>query len=67
MTTEALLALPPELCRHWDRIQYPEGPVSIGKCERCGREREYGTAYGYRNPPPRFPKMVLQRAEDWDG
>ena len=62
-----ILALPPELCVHWDKIVYPHGPISIGVCQKCGREREYKTPYDspiYGNQ--RFPKIVLARAEDWD-
>ena len=35
------LALPPELCSHWDIIAIPNGPISIGRCKYCGREKEY--------------------------
>ena len=41
MTT---LALPFELCVHWERIDFPDGPISIGTCKKCGREREYENA-----------------------
>ena len=63
-----ILALPPELCVHWWRIQCPNGPTSIGKCQKCGREKEYSTPYmsTYGNPQQKFPKITLQRAEDWD-
>ena len=36
MTTEAP-------CRHWERIEMPKGPVCIGKCIYCGREKAYLT------------------------
>lgn len=35
MTTAA----PP--CVHWDKIPMPNGPVSMGRCIYCGREKEY--------------------------
>jgi len=64
------LALPPELCVHHDVIEYPHGPISIGVCQKCRREREYQTPY---DSPVyggmvrlRFPKIVLARAEDYD-
>ena len=41
MTT---LTLPPELCRHHDVIEFPDGPISIGRCQKCGREKEYENA-----------------------
>ena len=64
-----ILALPPELCVHWWRIAYPNGSISIGRCQKCGREREYQTPYDspiYGNTKPRFPKVVLTRAEDYE-
>ena len=64
-----ILALPPELCVHWERIAYPNGPVSIGRCEKCGREREYATPYEspiYGNTKQPFPKILLARTEAWD-
>ena len=66
MTT---LALPPELCVHWDKIVRPHGPISIGRCQKCGREREYRTPYNgtiYNNAAQKFPKIALARAEDWE-
>lgn len=42
MTT---LALPTELCRHWDRIPAPNGSTSAAVCEKCGREKVYNTPY----------------------
>jgi len=70
MGAVGLLALPPELCVHWERINYPDGPTSIGRCQKgCGWEREYRTPYNgilYNNQKQKFPKIVLARAEDWD-
>ena len=62
------LALPPELCVHWDRIASPNGSTSIGVCQKCGCERTYSTPYesSYGSPKQYGPKIVLQRAEDWD-
>lgn len=63
------LALPPELCVHWERINYPSGPISISVCQKCGRERVYKTPYdgtNYGNTTQRFPKIALRPAEDWE-
>ncbi|KKK58143.1 hypothetical protein LCGC14_3047390 [marine sediment metagenome] len=64
------LALPPELCVHWWRIAMPNGPISIGICEKCHRQREYLTPYdgtNYGNRIQKFPKIALRPAEDWNG
>ena len=45
MTT---LALPPELCRHWEIIAEPDGPQALGTCQLCGMTKWYVTSYGYR-------------------
>ena len=34
-------------CRHWDVIEMPNGPISIGRCKKCGRKREYNTSNWY--------------------
>ena len=34
-------------CVHHDVIATPHGPVSIGTCQKCGREREYDTSLFY--------------------
>ena len=46
MTTEAP-------CRHWERIEMPDGPVCIGKCLKCGRVKAYLTTKypDYNNEP----------------
>lgn len=46
--TPKTLALPPELCAHWERVEEPHGPVSTAKCIKCGRVREYETAYPWK-------------------
>ena len=47
-------------CRHWERIEMPDGPVCIGKCKKCGREKEYPTTKwpDYNNEP-------LNRKREW--
>ncbi len=45
MTT---LALPPELCAHHFIIEMPHGEISIGTCEKCGREKEYENGYPWK-------------------
>jgi hypothetical protein len=41
MTVAAPYATGRTQCRHHDIIEMPHGPVSIGTCKFCGREREY--------------------------
>jgi len=55
-------------CVHHDMIEPPDGPTSIGRCRKCGRQKVYQTPYQstYGNPQQKFPKIALQRAEDWD-
>lgn len=52
-------------------IEPPDGPTSIGKCKKCGREKVYQTPYQstYSNPAQKFPKIALgpfRPVEDWD-
>lgn len=66
-----LLALPPELCVHWWRITRPNGPISIGKCKKCGREKVYQTPYmsGYNSKPlnePTSTPVGRKLKRDWD-
>ena len=28
-------------CVHWFKIEPPAGPTSVGRCQRCGEEREF--------------------------
>ena len=30
-----------QTCKHYWRINTPDGPTSIGKCKYCGEEREF--------------------------
>ncbi len=59
MTTEAP-------CRHWERIEMPDGPVCIGKCKKCGRVKAYLTTKytDYNNEPLNAPIKVPERV--WD-
>ena len=69
MGAVGLLALPPELCVHWSRIEYPNGPISIGRCKKCGREREYENhRFPQYNVKPLSEKYTPppKRTEDWD-
>jgi len=36
-------------CIHWDIIESPHGTVSIGRCKKCGREKEYRTPFQFSN------------------
>ena len=47
-----ILALPPELCAHWDIIAIPNGPISKSRCKKCGREKEYEN---FKAPAPSRP------------
>ena len=53
---------PRELCCHWDRIEMPHGPISIGRCKKCGREREYQNYRfsDYNNKPLDRVPMKIQ-------
>ena len=56
-------------CRHHDVIEMPSGPVSIGRCKYCGREKEYGTTkWGeYNSRPMKKPAVEDQQEMIWDG
>jgi hypothetical protein len=63
VTTEA----PP--CVHHDKIEMPHGPISIGRCKKCGREREYQNyrfAYDYNNRPIHKTPIPYQQEQIWD-
>ena len=62
------LALPSELCAHHWIISSPNGSRSDAQCELCYEERTFLTPYQttYGNPQQKFPKIVLQRADDWN-
>jgi hypothetical protein len=61
MTTEA----PP--CVHHDRIAPPEGPVSIGRCKYCGREKEYANfRWPDYNKEPLNEPVKVQQERAWD-
>jgi hypothetical protein len=47
MTVAAPYATGRTQCKHHDIIEMPHGPVSIGTCKFCGREREYDTSNFY--------------------
>ena len=69
-TVDVQVALPPELCVHWWRIGYPNGPTTIGKCEKCGREKVYQTPYmsGYNKQPLNEPSTTAagrKLKRDW--
>lgn len=58
MTTECI--------HHWI-IEMPDGPVSIGTCKKCGREREYENfKYGeYNSRPTTRPPVEDQSTLIW--
>ena len=55
-------------CAHHWVIEGQHGPVSDAQCSKCYAERTFSTPYmnTYGNPQQKFPKIALQRAEDWD-
>ncbi|KKL89686.1 hypothetical protein LCGC14_1912190 [marine sediment metagenome] len=56
-------------CVHHDRIEMPHGPVSIGVCQLCGREREYDTSLFYEyNVKESLKKTPVQYQQEriWD-
>ena len=58
-------------CRHWERIEMPDGPVCIGKCKKCGREKAYPTTKytDYNNDPlndPRTTSLGRKLKRNWD-
>ncbi len=63
MTTEA----PP--CVHHDIIEVPDGPISIGTCKKCGREREYENHKfpDYNSKPMKKPSIDDEQERIWDG
>ena len=62
-----ILALPPELCVHWWRIAMPNGPISIGTCKKCGREREYENFKWPNYNIPSAPAIKEQKELIWNG
>ncbi len=43
---------------HWWRIESPGGPVSHGRCKKCGAERDFpNDSYGHESPmnPAMYP------------
>jgi hypothetical protein len=63
MTTEA----PP--CVHHDKIEPPNGPISIGRCKKCHREREYENHKfsDYNSKPMKKPSIDDEQERIWDG
>jgi len=68
LTTEPL-SLPPDACIHWDKIKMPNGPISIGTCKKCGREREYENHKypDYNSKPMKKPSIDDEQERIWDG
>ncbi|KKL83729.1 hypothetical protein LCGC14_1971880, partial [marine sediment metagenome] len=54
-------------CVHHDIIEVPNGPISIGTCKKCGREREYENFKwpDYNIPPA--PAIKEQKELIWNG
>ena len=52
-------------CVHHDVIEMPHGPVSIGVCIYCGREREYDTSLFYEYNVKESLNSPLDRKRDW--
>ncbi len=64
MTTEAP-------CRHWERIEMPDGEFSLARCLKCGREKWYKNYRfaDYNNDPlndPRTTSLGRKLKRNWD-
>ncbi|KKK47998.1 hypothetical protein LCGC14_3149580, partial [marine sediment metagenome] len=54
-------------CRHhWD-IEEAHGPVALGTCRFCGKEKEFETSYGnyYNGVPLNYTMTSWDRRSDW--
>ena len=56
-------------CVHHFIIASPDGPISIGRCKKCHREREYENyrwpEYNVKPLSEKY-KPPPKRTEDWD-
>lgn len=54
-------------CCHHEIIEPPDGPVSIGRCLYCGREKEYQNTnrHEYNAEPLNEPRTLGRKREVW--
>jgi hypothetical protein len=36
-----------QTCKHFWKIESPDGPTSTGRCKLCGEKREFNNSYEY--------------------